>query len=78
MPFAESVRQIKEQIQEIGIVYDTNMNKQSIIALHLLDRRAFAKIKHLLTWYSLGKWYHLLLLVIFSLIYIFEELFAKK
>ena len=78
MPLADSMRRIKEHIQEIGVVYDTDINKQRTKASRLLDRRAFAKIKHLLTWYSLGKLYHLLLLVIFSLMYIFEELLAKE
>ena len=78
MPLAESVRRIKEHIQEIGVVYDTDINKQRTKAPRLLDRRAFTKIKHLLTWYSPGKLYYLLLLVIFSLLYIFEELLAKK
>ena len=55
MPLAESVYRIKEQIQEIEIVYDVDINKQCIKAPCLLDRKVFAKLKHLLTWYSLGK-----------------------
>lgn len=63
MPLAESVRQIKEHIREIGVMYDANINKQRTKAPRLLDRRAFAKIKHLVTWHSVGKLYHPLLLV---------------
>ncbi len=78
MPLAESVRRIKEHIQEVEVFYDSDINKQRTKAPRLLDNRAFAKIKHWLTWYSLGKLYHPLLLVIFSLKYSFEELLAKK
>ena len=49
MPLAESVRRIKEHIQEIGIVHDADINKQRTKASRLLDRKAFAKLKHLLT-----------------------------
>lgn len=51
----ESVRRIKEHIQEIGVLYDADINKQCTKASRLLDKKAFAKLKHLLTWYSLGK-----------------------
>ncbi len=78
MPIAEFVRQIKEHIQEIRVVYDADINKQRTKAPRLLVNRAFAKIKYLLTWLPLGKLYHLLLLVIFSLMYTFEELLAKE
>lgn len=78
MPPVESVRRIREHTQEIRVVYDANINKQRTRVPRLLDRRAFAKIKHLLTWYSLGKLHHPLLWVIFSLMYIFEELLAKE
>ncbi len=78
MPLPESVRRIKEQIQEIRVVYDADINQQCTKAPYLLDNRAFAKMKHFLTWHSLGKLYHPLLLVIFSLIYTFEELLAKE
>lgn len=61
MPLAESVRRIKEHTQEIRVVYDADINKQRTKVPRLLDRRAFAKIKHLLTWYSLSKLYHPLL-----------------
>ena len=78
MPLAKSVRRIKQHIQEIRVVYDADINKQRIKISRLLDNRVFAKIKHLLTWHSLGKLYHPLLLVIFSLMYTFEELLAKE
>lgn len=32
MPLAESVRQIKEHIREIGVIYDADINKQRIKA----------------------------------------------
>lgn len=63
MPLAESVRQIKEHIREIGVMYDADINKQRTKAQRLLDRRAFAKIKHLVTWHSVDKLYYPLLLV---------------
>ncbi len=78
MPLAKSVPRIKQHIQEIEVVYHADINKQHTKASRLLDNRVFAKIKHLLTWHSFGKLYHLLLLVIFSLMYTFEELFAKE
>lgn len=49
------MRYIKEHIQKIGIEYDANINKKRTKAPYLLDKKAFAKLKHLLTWYSLGK-----------------------
>ena len=55
MPLAESVRRTKKHIQEIGVVYDADINKQRTKAPCLLDKKAFARLKHLLTWYSLGK-----------------------
>lgn len=61
MPLAESVRRIKEHTQEIRVVYDADINKQRTKVPRSLDRRAFARIKNLLTWYSLGKLYHPLL-----------------
>lgn len=67
-----------KNIQEIGIVYNIDINHQCIKVLYLFYKRAFANIKHLLTWYFLSKLYYLLLLVIFSLIYIFKKLFAKE
>ncbi len=41
--------------KEIEVVYDADINKKRTKAPRLLDRKAFAKPKHLLTWYSLGK-----------------------
>lgn len=78
MPLAKFVSRIKEHIQRIAVIYNTNINNKRIQAPRLLDRRAFAKIKYLLTWYSFDKLYHLLFLVIFSLMYIFAKLLAKR
>ncbi len=49
MPLPELMRRMKEHMQEIKLVYDQDINKQHIKAPSLLDNRAFAKIKHLLT-----------------------------
>ena len=62
MPLAESVRRIKGHIQEIEVVYDAGINKHCTKAPRLLDKTAFAKIKHLLTCYSLGRTISLFLL----------------
>ena len=78
MSFAESVVRIKEHIQENRLVYKPNINKQRTKASRLLDNRTFAKIKHFFIWHFLDKLYHLLLLVIFSQKYTFEELLAKE
>lgn len=55
MPLVKSVRYIKEHIQEIRIEYNANINKKRTKAPYLLNKKDFAKLKHLLTWYSLGK-----------------------
>lgn len=51
---ADSVRRLKDHIQEIGGNYDADINRQRKKAPVLLDPVAFSKIKRLLTWYSLG------------------------
>ncbi len=55
IPLAEFVRQIRDYIKDIGVMYDEEINKQRAKAPCLLDRMAFSKIKQLLTWHSLGK-----------------------
>lgn len=54
---ADSVRRLKNHIQEIGRNYDLDINRQRKKAPVLLDPVAFSKIKRLLTWYSLGEYY---------------------
>ncbi len=77
-PPPESIRRIKEHNNEIGVVHDPDINQQCSKGPCLLNNRAYAEIKHLLTWHSLGKLYHSLLLVIFLPMYTFEERVAKE
>ncbi len=52
---ADSLRHLKNHIQEIGENYDADINKQRKKGPVLLDSVAFSKIKRLLTWYFLSK-----------------------
>ena len=55
MILAESVRQIRDYIKNMGVIYNEKINKQRAKAPRLLYRMAFSKIKQLLNWHSLDK-----------------------
>ncbi len=55
MLLAESVRQIRDYIKNMGVMYDEKINTQHAKAPRLLYRMTFSKIKQLLNWNALDK-----------------------